>query len=461
MTDADDNRMDCLIENGVIMTDEGQLSPAWIRVHRGVIEEISATPLHATMDEDVIDASGQIICPGMVNAHAHSPLSATKGTTDRMDHPTFMWTNQKDTVGWTADEARAVTTLAAADMLRHGITAVIDHVPEQNATLETVTPIVEAWKVSGVRAAIALRVFDGRYDDIGDGGYAPQKNPLKALPANVLLDLCREAIERWHQPSRGMQIFIGPSNSERCSDQLLADGHQLAADWNTGFHAHLLETKVQRESCLAAHGVTPVGRLDRLGALSARCSFAHCVWTDAADIALFARTKAVVVHNPHSNAKLGVGLMPLTAMLSAGCEVALGTDGASTNDGLSLHEAMALSLLLQRSDGTLPRHRWPTAADAVRMATKGGATAMLLQGRTGVIAKGAFADLVFYDLGSPDLSPLNDFAQQFAFAERGRSIRRVMVGGMTLFMDDRFPTLDIEGALETAGALRQRKTATA
>jgi cytosine/adenosine deaminase-related metal-dependent hydrolase len=457
MTDSDDEKGDCLIENGEIMTDDGKLQSVWIRVRGGIIEEIATAPLPSVTDEEVIDASGQIIRPGMVNAHAHSPLSATKGTTDRMDHPTFMWTNQKDTAGWSADEARAVTTLAAADMLRHGITAVVDHVPEQNAALETVSPIVEAWRQSGLRAAIALRIFDGRYDDIGDGGYAADQNPLKARPADDLLDLCQEAIKRWHRPDRGMQIFVGPSNSERCSDRLLADGHQLAADFETGFHAHLLETKVQRESCLATHGVTPVGRLKRLGALSARCSFAHCVWTDGADIELLAATKAVVAHNPHSNAKLGVGLMPLASMLSAGCAVALGTDGASTNDGLNLHEAMALSLLLQRCDGTLPRHRWPTADDALRMATSGGAAAMLLQDRIGVIAKGAFADLVFYDARSLDLYPPNDLTQQFVFAERGRSIRRVMVGGAMLFDDGRFPTLDIEGALDTAADLRRRK----
>ncbi len=166
--------------------------------------------------------------------------------------------------------------------------------------------------------------------------------------------------------------------------------------------------KVQRESCLETHGVTPAGRLERLGTLSARCSFVHCVWTDAADIDLFAGTKAVAVHNPHSNAKLGVGLMPLASMLNAGCEVALGTDGASTNDGLALHEAMALSLFLQRSDGTLPRHRWPTAKDALRMATQCGAAAMLLRDRIAVIARGAFADLVFYDVGSLDICPRND-----------------------------------------------------
>ncbi|MEL6961550.1 MAG: amidohydrolase family protein [Pseudomonadota bacterium] len=455
-----DDRADCLIENGQITDEDGRLSPAWIRIRRGIIDEIAKAPLPSIADEQIIDAREQVICPGMVNAHAHSPLSATKGTTDRMDHPTFMWTNQKDTMGWTADEARAVTTLAAADMLRHGITAVIDHVPEQNASLETVAPIVETWRDSGLRAAIALRIFDGRYDDIGDGGYVADQNQLRALPTDDLLDMCQEAIERWHQPSQGLQIFIGPSNSERCSDRLLADGHRLATDQSTGFHAHLLETKVQRESCQHLHGVTPVGRLERLGALSARCSFAHCVWTDAADLELFAARQAVVVHNPHSNAKLGVGLMPLAAMLNAGCEVALGTDGASTNDGLNLHEAMALSLLLQRSDGTLPRHHWPTANDALRMATKGGAAAMLLRDRIGVIAEGAFADLVFYDLKALDLCPLNDLAQQLTFAERGRSIRRVMVGGVTLFDNGRFRTIDIESALDTVIALRHRKAKT-
>ncbi|MEM8708764.1 MAG: dienelactone hydrolase family protein, partial [Actinomycetota bacterium] len=134
---------------------------------------------------------------------------------------------------------------------------------------------------------ITLRIFDGAYDDIGDGGYSAADNPLQAMPSAQCLAVAEEAVRRWHDPAAGLKIYIGPSNSERCSDTLLADGHALAARYDTGFHAHLLETKVQRTARLAASGETPVARLERLGALSERASFAHCVWCDATDVALF------------------------------------------------------------------------------------------------------------------------------------------------------------------------------
>ncbi|MCF3933161.1 amidohydrolase family protein [Acuticoccus sp. M5D2P5] len=450
---------DVRIDGACRIDGEGRAVPVWIRLEAGRLAAVSATPLTPKAGEAVLDATGEIVAPGLVNAHTHSTLAATRGTTDRMDHPAFMWTNQADTVGRSAEEIAAVTTLAAADMLRHGITGVVDHVPEQNATLEGVAPIVEVWRRSGMRVAVALRIFDGAYDDIGDGGYGPADNPLKAEPADVLLARSEEAIQRWHRPEVGLKVYPAPSNSERCGDALLAGAHALAERYDTGFHAHLLETRVQRETCLATRGITPVERLARLGALSARTSFAHCVWCDEADIARMAEAGAVVVHNPHSNAKLGVGLMPLAAMLEAGCTVALGTDGAATNDTLDIHETMALALLLQRASGALARPRWPTARDALAMATAGGAAALLETGMAGTLSVGAWADPVFYRADGMALAPANDLAEQLVFAERGRSVTRVIAAGRTLFEAGRWTTLDVEGALSVAETMRRRRRA--
>ncbi len=445
------------IDGACLIDAAGRAVPVWLRIAAGRLSAVSDTPLEPVAGEAVIDASGELVAPGLVNAHTHSTLSATRGTTDRMDHPTFMWTNQANTFGRSAEEIEAVTTLGAADMLRHGITGAVDHVPEQNATLEGIAPIAAAWQQSGMRAAMALRIFDGAYGDIGDGGYASGESPLKPMPAADLLALCDEAIHRWHRPDAGIKVYPGPSNSERCSDALLAGAHALAERHGTGFHAHLLETRVQREASLASRGITPVERLQRLGALSHRTSFAHCVWCDEGDIARFADAGAVVVHNPHSNAKLGVGLMPLAAMLEAGCTVALGTDGAATNDTLDIHETMALALLMQRATGTLERSRWPTARDALAMATEGGAAALMERGETGAIRPGAWADLVFYDRSGAALSPPNDLREQLVFAERGRSVRRVLVAGRTLYADGAFSTLDVEGARAIAEAMRRRR----
>jgi cytosine/adenosine deaminase-related metal-dependent hydrolase len=118
-----------------------------------------------------------------------------------------------------------------------------------------------------------------------------------------------------------------------------------------------------------------VAHLDRMGLLTDRLSTAHTIWLDDDDIALFAERGAIPVHNPESNLKLGTGISPIARMLSAGVIVALGTDGASTNDNLDMHEVMRLAVVLQRP-GEPDRSRWPTAIDALRMATVSGGKAM-------------------------------------------------------------------------------------
>ena len=115
---------------------EGVVEARWLDIVDGRIENISPSPLVPVDGCTLVDASDQIIGPGLVNAHIHSPLSATKGSTDKMDHPVFMWTNQRDTVSRSEQQIEAATVVAAADLLRNGITSVIDYVPEQNATAE-------------------------------------------------------------------------------------------------------------------------------------------------------------------------------------------------------------------------------------------------------------------------------------------------------------------------------------
>ena len=140
-----------------------------------------------------------------------------------------------------------------------------------------------------------------------------------------------------------VSIMPGPSNPIRCSDEMLVRCHEIAAARDLGIHTHLLETRIQRTLAEERYGRTMVAQLDALGILDRRWSLAHTVWVDGDDIDLLAARKAVVVHNPHSNSKIGAGVAPIARMLASGVPVALGTDGASTNDTLSIHEAMSLA----------------------------------------------------------------------------------------------------------------------
>ncbi len=384
----------------------------------------------------VIDGRGFLAAPGLVNAHTHSPGALSAGTQDGASHPAFMWLNQADTSGRTPREVYVSAMLNAAQMLLGGITTAIDHFPAQNFGPEDVAAAVQAHRDSGMRTVLALRVFDDDFADIFPAdqplppGLAAELERLAPLPPKPLAEtraIIEDSIRRYHDPRGRITVFPAPTNPVRCSDDLLVMCRDVAAAHDLGIHTHLLESKVQTSIAQRRYGCSMVKHLEDLQLLSPRLSCAHTIWVEAEDIARLADHRVVVVHNPESNLKLGTGLAPIGQMLAQGVPVALGTDGAVTNDNVVMHEAMRLAAMLNRTT-TRDRRQWITAAQALDMATRGGALAVQ---RTdiGRIEAGCRADIVLYDLATPAWTPLNDPVRQMVFAETGASVDTVIVDG--------------------------------
>ena len=400
-------------------------------------------------DDEVIRADSLLAVPGFVNAHYHSPLSLLRGTADGFSHPAFMWQNQADTARRTSHEVYVSALLGGIEMLTSGTTAVMDHFPEQGFPLEHVDAVMRAYRELGMRAVVALRVFDEAYDDILPAGGLPEgfPNPLVAAPLGETMSLLEEAVAA-HDDAQGLiRIFPAPSNPSRCSDALLMQCDELARRRGLGIHTHLLETEVQTRIAQERYGTTMVQHMERLGLLSQRLSCAHTIWIDEEDIARLAQSGVTVVHNPESNLKVGAGFMPLPAMRRHGVRVALGTDGASTNDNLVLHEAMRLAITLHRPREE--RSRWARAEDALEMATTAGAMALQCD-RIGRIEAGQSADLVLYDLSRPRWTPCNDAAQQLVFAETGDCVHTVLVAGRVVVQDGKMKRVDVDSLLREA-----------
>ena len=404
--------------------------------------------------DTVLQGRGFLAVPGFVNAHYHSPLSVLRGTADGLGHAAFMWQNQADTAARTPQEIYVSALLGGIEMLASGTTAVIDHFPEQGFSMQHVDAAVRAYEDLGMRAALALRVFDEPYDDIAPPGGLPpalaKLNPLKPPPLEESLELVRAAVDAHDEPEGLVRVFPGPSNPSRCSDRLLTECDALARSRGLGVHTHLLETSIQVGIARERYGTTMVQHMDRLGLLSSRLSCAHTIWLEEDDMARLAAREVTVVHNPESNLKVGAGYMKLPAMRRLGVRVALGSDGASTNDNLSLHEAMRLAATLHRPFE--PREQWPRAADVLEMATASGAAA-LQNDRVGRIAPGCSADLALYDLRSIRWTPCNDAAQQLVFAESGESVRTVFVAGRMVIRDGKPTGVDRDALLEEARGL--------
>lgn len=406
-----------------------------------------------------IDGTDRLLAPGFVNAHTHSPANVLKGTGDRLDHRAFMWTNQADTIGRAPDEIRLAALVGAIEHLRGGTTTVVDHFPEQGFGETDVDALADAYAQAGLRAGIALRIFDAPYDDILPAGGFPADagvaNPLAPPDVAHQLGLVDALVQRHDGAADGrIRVMPAPSNPLRCSDALLVGAHALARRHGTGVHTHLLETRVQSTLARERHGVSMVAHLDRLGVLDERLSCAHVIWVDDADIALLAERGTLVVHNPESNLKIGAGFAPIVRMLHAGVHVAVGTDGANTNDNLGMHEALRLAAILPRP--TEPEiARWPSVPQVLSMGTRAGGRALPLAD-LGRIAPGAPADLVLHDLAAPAWIPLNDPAAQLLFAESGGSVRTVIVAGRVVVDDGRITTFDADAVLREARGIVAR-----
>jgi len=412
----------------------------------------------------IIEAEGQLLVPGLINAHTHSPANLIQGTGDRLSHPAFMWMNQAYTAHKTPHEIYISAMLGCIQMLLSGTTAVIDHFPGQAFGAEDVDAVLSAYRDSGMRAVLGLRFYDAGFDDIAPrDGTIPNDleqemrrlNPLQPMPLQDVRSLMEDAVERWHGTEGRIGVFPAPSNPERCTDEALVMCQDLAVRHDLGIHTHLLETGVQAEIAQRKYGCTMVEHLARLGLLTHRLSCAHTIWVDEPDIERLADSGAVVVHNPESNLKIGAGIAPIVDMAARGVTIALGTDGAGTNDNLIMHEAMRLAAVLHRP-ANASRQRWFSADDVLHMATHGGAAALCQGGQIGSIEAGKRADLVLYRLDAPWWIPVNDASSQLVFAENGSSVDTVIVDGRPLVEGGRITAFDAKAVCEEAKPMMGR-----
>lgn len=236
--------------------------------------------------------------------------------------------------------------------------------------------------------------------------------------------------------------MLGPSSLPRCSVELFEASVDLARDYGARLQTHLLSAQSQVTIGRERYGSSTVDFLARMGALEGWASFAHAIWLDEREVHQFAETDAVAVHNPLSNLKLGAGVAPVPALLAAGANVAIGSDGASSNDTQNMFETLKMATILHRVHG--PQQTWPRAVDGLSMCWNSGARAMGPD--IGRLAVGARADLTVLHHSHVWPAPGAQLRQQLAYAELGSAVRDVFVEGTPLLLDGRVTTVD-EAAL--------------
>jgi cytosine/adenosine deaminase-related metal-dependent hydrolase len=445
------NEHDEVVEGGAVVIDGNRISFA------GPAEWTPAGPFEKT-----IDAERLIAMPGMVNAHCHSPANLVRGMMP--GKPLEIWRAyyRASLRDMREDDFYAAALLGGMEMLKSGATTVLDHFAGSAACrFMGAGAAIQAMRDLGLRHVAALTITDKNYEDtIPIGEAAPalaaeikRMSASEAKDTRAWLDECEAFIETFHAPEKLTIACPGPSAVQRCSDELLAGSAQLAERKALPMHIHLAETKAQALQGGRLYGHSLLQHLESLGILKPNLSCAHSIWIAEDDVALFARRGATPVHNPASNLRIGSGLAKVKEFLRAGVGVALGTDGAASNDGQNMFDAMRLAALIHNQPGS-DFEEWVTPAQALAMATRNGARAFGLD--AGVIAAGRLADIVLLRRDSVAFTPLNDAINQLVLCENGSDVDTVIVDGRIVVESGRLRTVEEKEVLRLAEQARRR-----
>ena len=415
----------------------------------GVIEAVgAAVDLPATADE-VIDARGQVVIPGLVNTHHHFYQTLTRAVPAAQDAELFGWLKTLYPI-WaklTPEMAFVSTHTAMAELLLSGCTTSSDHLylypngVRLDDTLDAAAQI--GMRFHAARGAMSV----GQ----SKGGLPPDR--VVEDEAAILADTQR-LIERRHDPARHAmtRIVVAPCSPFSVSRELMRDAALLARAYGpahgVSLHTHLAENDNDIAYTRAKFGCTPAEYAEQLGWVGPDVWHAHCVKLDAAGIALFARTGTGVAHCPGSNMRLASGIAPIRALRDAGVPVAIAVDGSASNDSGHLLGECRLALLLQRvAHGPVKGPGALTAREVLEMATLGGAR-VLGRDDIGALAPGMSADFACVPLDDVGLAgALHDPLAALFFCHVPR-VRHTVVNGRVVVRDGRLATLDLPLHLE-------------
>ena len=432
--------MDIRFDHATILTVDGEdreLSDATLCVKDGRIAYIGGAE-GAPQDfapERTIDAKGNLLMPGFVNAHTHLPMTLFRGYANDLNLQDWLFGNiipLEDKL--TAEDVYLGAMVGAAEMLLSGTTCFLD-------MYDFADTIAAAVEKSGLRAVLCQGMA-------GDGG-----NMQKIAKA-------KEICQRFQGAAGGrITTMISPHAEYTCSEEFLLACQDAAQELGVGIHVHASETAKEVRECMERHnGLSPIRYFDKLGLITDKTVLAHCVAIDSGDLETLAARGAHVAHNPGSNMKLASGFAPVPALLRGGVNVALGTDGASSNNNLDMWEEMALCALMHKGFSGDPKAI--PAKKALRMATIDGARALGLEDETGSLEVGKKADLILVDTQGPRYYPRGEMVNHIVYAGHAADVKMTMVEGHILMEDGRIPHVDMPALLEAfnqaALALRAR-----
>jgi len=380
------------------------------------------------------DMSGRLLAPGLINCHSHIAMTLMRGIGSGLPLQDWLFKAifpSEDKL--VREDIAAASRFALIEMIAGGTTSFSDM---YFFPAETVAAVAEA----GMKANISrcVQCFDEN----------------QTVEQNTQIPQSVELFEKYHNAENGrIRIDFSIHAEYTCKPHIVRAYSELCKAHGGRMHIHLSETQREVDECIARYGKSPVAWFEELGTLDSPTAAAHCVAVSDEDIAILKRHGVNVIHNPTSNLKLGSGFAPVRKLMDAGINLALGTDGAASNNNLDMFEEMHLADIMPcgyRHDPTEV-----SSAEVLDMATVNGAR---LQGRsnTGVLAVGKKADIIALDLDKPHLYPNFDTPALLTCAAHSSDVVLTMVDGKILYENGEYKTLDREKVFYEARAAVKR-----
>ena len=383
-----------------------------------------------------IDGDGMILFPGFIDTHIHIFQSFLKGL--GADHRLIEWLNLSALPYgriMTPRQHRLAAQLACMEALKSGCTTLCEFF-YTNQDPELAHACIEGMQSTGIRS-VFIRTFQDTGEDYGMPSMfiEPAQKAMRAV----------EALRKRYRQSDMLSIWTGPDVTWSTTKR----GYQVMLEYcrseNVRYSMHLKETEVDNEMCFRHYGKDIVDLLEEIGFLTDRLLAVHCVNLTTDDIRRFAEHGVSISHNPAPNLYLGSGIAPIPESLRAGVNVALGTDGAASNNSTDMLETMKLAALIQKGF-----HRDAaviTAGQVVGMATRGGARAIGMADRLGALEVGRKADMILFDPRHLKSCPNHDALATAVYAASEENIDTTIVNGKVVYHKGRFASGVTEAAL--------------
>lgn len=413
--------MNILIKNANIVTMDKNNSVFYntdIVIHNNKIIKIGTVNEKSDFDK-IIDAEDKIVMPGLINAHTHLSMSLLRNYSDDIEF--WPWLTEKiwpieDKIK--AEDAYWASLLGIIEMIQSGITCFSDMYFFMEDTARAVCE-------TGIRACLSR------------GLQGPDKN------SDLRLKEAKQLYVNWNDQADGrIKVFLGPHAPYTCDPEYLSKVIELGKELNSRIHIHLSETEKEVEDSIAQYGKSPIQHVDSIGLFELPTIAAHCVHINDEDIEILKNKNVSVVNNPGSNLKLANGFAPVQGMINKGINVALGTDGASSNNNLNMFEEMNLAALVNkavnRDTMSIP------ALEAVRMATVNGAKALGLENTIGSIEEGKKADIILIDTHKPHFYPKHNIVSSLVYSAQASDVDTVIIDGKIIMENRLMNNIDVE-----------------